>query len=208
MINDTFVDEHGNVYQAPYIPKIILGFQGIDPSSLGPELAIKEWWEDYKKFMHNKDTEDDSSEDDEIIPISHDKLEGLTGGDTNGYYHLTQAEYEVLADFVDEYKKGKYDYLLTEDDYTKLTKIFNALRNDIDEQGIAFLTEEEYTKLDKLFGVMFSEDSIEPVFLSEKEYEQLSAVLKVLYPDEDSTEPVFPSISQNVSIIDGGEVIP
>ncbi len=81
----TFTDEYGNEYVAPYIPQKIVGFQGIDPSSMGPELVIKQWWDDYKKLMLNNGSEGDGTGE-ETIPISHEQLDELYGGDAEGHY--------------------------------------------------------------------------------------------------------------------------
>lgn len=72
---ETFKEEFSNKYEAPYIPSMIVGFCGIDPSrkNLG-ELKISD--------------------------IPHEELDKLLGGNTDGHYHFTEEEWEKLKKLI------------------------------------------------------------------------------------------------------------
>ncbi len=199
----TWTDNYGNEYVSPYIPDKILGFSGIDPSLKEPSLEAPQWLLDYNSFMNNASSGVSEDADDEIVPISHEKLDDLEGGDTTGHYHLTQAEYEALVVFLEERAGGKYDNTISEDDYEKLTQILEDYNTDTENSGAVILTQAEYTKLTRLLNEMYPDNNtVEPTFFSEGEYNKITALLNAAYPNEDSTEPVFVNAATLNSLID------
>ena len=199
----TWVDDHSNTYSTPYIPNKIVGFHGIDPDLVLPETEVPQWFSDYQEFIRNNSSGEAGDADDEIVPISHEKLDDLIGGDENYHYHLTEAEYEGLRALMTDKEGGKFDYLLTEEDYNALTEILEALGADVEEKGVAILTRDEYNKLIQLFNVATPEDgNSEPTFFSEDEYNKITAILNAVYPAQDTTEPVFINTDTLNSLID------
>lgn len=134
---------------------------------------------------------------------NHEGDNNLLGGDTTGHYHLTQAEYEALAVFLEERANGKYDNTISEDDYEKLTQILEAYNTNTENSGAVILTQAEYTKLTRLLNEMYPDNNtVEPTFFSEDEYNKITAILDAAYPNEDSTEPIFVNAATLNSLID------
>ena len=155
---------------------------------------------DYQNYISNHGSGASEEPDDDIIPISHEKLDDLTGGDTTGHYHLTQAEYEKLAELLETREDEEDSTALTEDEYTKLMLVVEALKNDNDE--VALLTREEYTKLMQILEARTTDDEgSEPVFFSEEEYLRVTAILNAAYPNG-STEPVFVNTDTLNALVD------
>ena len=197
----TWTDNQSNIYSTPYIPDKIVGFHGIDPDLVAAETEAPQWFADYQEFTRN--TSSGGDPDDEVVPISHEKLDDLVGGDANYHYHLTEAEYEGLRALMTDKEGGKFDFSLTEEEYTALTQILEALRDDVADKGIAILTRDEYNKLVQLFNVATPEDGTsEPTFFSEDEYNKITAIINAVYPAQETTEPVFINTDTLNSLID------
>ena len=195
----TWTDNYGNEYATPYVPEKVVGFSGIDPAPANSGTGGS-WMADYQNYISNHGSGASEEPDDDIIPISHEKLDDLTGGDTTGHYHLTQAEYEKLAELLETLEDEQDSTALTEDEYTKLMLVIEALKDDTDE--VALLTREEYTKLMQMLEARTTDDEgSEPVFFSEEEYLRVTAILNAAYPN-DSTEPVFVNTDTLNSLVD------
>ena len=184
----TWTDNFGNVYTAPYIPEKVVGFSGIDPAAANSG-ATEGWLSDYQNYINNHSSGASEEPDDEIIPISHEKLDDLAGGDATGHYHLKQSEYEALAELLEEREDSEDSTALTEEEYTKVMQVLEAVKNDDDE--VALLTREEYNRLMRMLEERVTDDEgSEPVFFSEEEYLRVTAILNAAYPNG-SEEPVF-----------------
>ena len=155
---------------------------------------------DYQNYISNHGSGASEEPDDDIIPISHEKLDDLTGGDAAGHYHLTQTEYEKLAELLETREDEQDSTALTEDEYTKLMLVVEALKNDTDE--VALLTRDEYNRLMQMLEARTTDDEgSEPVFFSEEEYLRVTAILNAAYPN-DSTEPVFVNTDTLNALVD------
>ena len=75
MAYNTWTDDKGNTFSAPYIPDKIVGFHGIDPDLVGGGSGGGS----------------SSGIDD------HEQLQNLLGGDARGHYHVTDLQYEWLC---------------------------------------------------------------------------------------------------------------
>ena len=196
----TWTDNYGNEYVNPYVPEKVVGFSGIDPALATSGTTGQGWMADYQNYISNHGSGASEEPDDDIIPISHEKLDDLTGGDAAGHYHLTQAEYEKLAEFLETREDSEDSTAFTEDEYTKLMLVVEALKNDTDE--VALLTRDEYSKLIQILEDRTpSDEGSEPVFFSEEEYLRVTAILNAAYPN-DSTEPVFVNTDTLNSLVD------
>ena len=196
----TWTDNYGNEYATPYVPEKVVGFSGIDPALATSGTAGQSWMADYQNYISNHGSGASEEPDDDIIPISHEKLDDLTGGDAAGHYHLTQTEYEKLAELLETREDEQDSTALTEDEYTKLMLVVEALKNDTDE--VALLTRDEYNRLMQMLEARTTDDEgSEPVFFSEEEYLRVTAILNAAYPN-DSTEPVFVNTDTLNALVD------
>ena len=196
----TWTDNYGNEYVNPYVPEKVVGFSGIDPALATSGTTGQGWMADYQNYISNHGSGASEEPDDDIIPISHEKLDDLTGGDTTGHYHLTQAEYEALARLLETQEDEEDSTALTEDEYTKLMLVVEALGEY--EDTVAILTLNEYNRLMQMLEDRNpSDEGSEPVFFSEDEYNKVTAILNAAYPN-DSTEPVFVNNDTLNSLVD------
>ena len=69
-----------------------------------------------------------------IKSAGHEELDDIKGGDDNGYYHLTDEEYNlmqgILEGYRDELAEEDTFHKLRDDEYTKLTDMFSLLYPD------------------------------------------------------------------------------
>ena len=115
---NTFTDNFGNEYMNPFIPQKVVGFTGIDPDivssgsgcTCSPDLSeeqrtqVNQMLVDY---ITNLTIKIDSGDVTDPIPpmpyvvlrpdeIPHNELNGLQGGQSGEYYHLTEEELQRL----------------------------------------------------------------------------------------------------------------
>ena len=70
-----------------------------------------------------------------IKAAGHEELEGIKGGDDDGHYHLTNEEYDLMQDILEE----RRDELATEDTFHKLR-------------------EEEYNRVTELLDLLYPDE--------------------------------------------------
>lgn len=177
-----FLKEFSEKFNTPYIPDLIVGFSGIDPSQKGAGESTKLELTDEQlqliaqmittyvsKLKIHIDGNSPIPENPyvELKPsdIPHDELDGLLGGDENGYYHLTEV---VLR---------------------KLLLIIEALMPDEDSDEIELpYTTPDHERLDGLKGGTVNEH----YHFTQDQWRKLLKLLEVLFPDG-AEDPVFPN---------------
>ena len=110
-MKQSWIEEFERKYNKPKIEPIIVGFSGIDPQ---PKVDVdaEELLKNIKLVIDSGNIDPDAPEPTPdptpLIPteIDHEKLGGLLGGNSNGHYHLTEAERTKLQNMPTEGIKG------------------------------------------------------------------------------------------------------
>ena len=177
MVNNTFADEYGNTYQSPYIPSKIVGFSGIDPSmvSTGTNSTSGDDVTYEQGTIINNNSNGHTYSEGEDLAIDHEELDNLLGGDMYEHYHLNEADYNTLTEFLAEKRAadeaGETSFALTEEEYERIMQLLDDLYPNWNE-------DKEQTRYT----------------LNENEYEKLTTLLDAVYSDEDdNNEPTFPT---------------
>lgn len=74
-----------------------------------------------------------------IKTAGHEELDGLIGGDADGHYHLTEEEYNLMLEVLD-----------------------NRREEDVSEEVYYKLSETEYDKVTTLLAMFFPDDDTAP----------------------------------------------
>ena len=177
----SYAEEFYRQYEQPHIGKLIVGFSGIDPSRktfsdvIPSELSeeqlsvIEGLIQDYiSKLKIRVDSGNIDPEADEPDPfyidlkpseIPHEELSGLLGGNTDGHYHLTEAELSKLLKVIDELMPdGENIELPSVDSHEELSLLYGG-----NTEGHYHLTNEQLLKLTKLIKLFFPNGEPDPV---------------------------------------------